>query len=85
MVLFLWKCLLCMFLDGVDIVFVDFDGVVYVGLGVLLFVVDSFNLVVGFVWFGYIMNNVLCIDVLVVEYLSSLGLCVEFFDVVISL
>lgn len=34
-----------MFFDGIDVFFMDLDGVVYVGLEVLLYVVESINCV----------------------------------------
>ncbi len=71
-------------LDGVDVVLIDLDGVVYAGDGALPYAVDSLNLSRDGRRLGYITNNASRTDASVAAHLSELGLETAPADVVTS-
>ena len=71
-------------LDGVDVVLIDLDGVVYAGDGALPYAVDSLNLSRDGRRLGYITNNASRTDASVAAHLSDLGLETAPADVVTS-
>jgi len=71
-------------LDGVDVVLLDLDGVVYRGPDAIPYAVESVNRVTAGARVGYITNNASRTAASVAEHLSSLGLHVVADDVVSS-
>ena len=71
-------------LEGVDVVLVDLDGVVYKGPDAIPYAIESLNNAAQSARIGYITNNAARTDATVARHLTSLGLRVEPTDVVTS-
>lgn len=71
-------------IDGMDLLLIDLDGVVYTGPGAIPYAVESINRAQQSVRVGYLTNNASRTDAAVAEHLSSLGLSVAAADVVTS-
>jgi glycerol 3-phosphatase-2 len=71
-------------LDGVDLMLLDLDGVVYTGKNAIPYAVDSINAAAKSIRVGYITNNASRTTASVAEHLTGLGLHVKTDDVVSS-
>lgn len=71
-------------LNGVDLVLVDLDGVVYKGSGAIEYAVESINAIPAPTRVAYITNNASRTDAAVAEHLTELGLQVAASDIVTS-
>lgn len=71
-------------LDGVDVVLVDLDGVVYWGGDAIPHAVDSLGRAAQSARIGYITNNASRTDRVVAEQLAGFGLAVDAGDIVTS-
>jgi HAD superfamily hydrolase (TIGR01450 family) len=71
-------------LDGIDLLLLDLDGVVYAGAGAIPHAVDAINRAQRSARIGYLTNNASRTDAMVAEQLSGFGLTVQPEDVVTS-
>jgi glycerol-1-phosphatase len=71
-------------LDGIDLVLLDLDGVVYAGPNAIPYAVESINAVAETIRVGYITNNASRTTASVADHLTSLGLSVSENEVVSS-
>jgi glycerol 3-phosphatase-2 len=71
-------------LDGVDLMLLDLDGVVYTGKNAIPYAVESINSAAETIRVGYITNNASRTAASVAQHLSDLGLHVAEDDVVTS-
>jgi glycerol 3-phosphatase-2 len=71
-------------LDGIDLVLLDLDGVVYAGPNAIPYAVESINAVAETIRVGYITNNASRTTASVADHLTSLGLRVSENEVVSS-